>query len=303
MNEFAVLRPSSLREALNMKAKYGKRAKVLAGGTDLVVQLKRKNISTSVLIDISRLDELRFVKVDGHVIRIGTLTSHSKICSDPSLMRKAEPLCEACAQIGSPQIRNRGTIGGNLVNASPAADSALALLALGAEFVIESTAGQRIIPAQEFFLGPGETALRENELLTEIKFKALEPTEGGAFFKLGRRNALAISIASAAAWVKLSADFRVVEEAKVCLGAVAPVPLRAVRTEEMLKGVKVDSLELRDIEKSATEESSPITDIRSSAQYRRMVVGVLARRAVESALRRAAGQIDAGVSGGVVGCD
>lgn len=271
MKEFEYLKPKNLDEALLMAKEYGRRKRFLAGGTDIIVRLKDNLIKEDYLIDISELDELKGIERRDEEIFIGPLTTHSEIIEEETMRKFAPLLVQAVKTIGSPQIRNRGTIGGNVCNASPAGDSIPALVVSDARFILKSIHGEREIKIKDFFLGPGKTALKEDEILYKIIIPEWRENEIGFFNKLGQRNAMSISIASVA--VKLEREMgNKFRKAYVSFGAVSPVVNRSPICEKMLTERKLNSKDyIFKIAECAVNEVNPITDVRATREYRREV--------------------------------
>lgn len=274
MHPFDLYIPKTVEEALELLAATGGRP--IAGGTDLIVFMQEGKIRPQVLIDLSRLDELRYIQEEDGLIRIGPLTTHAELARSPLLRERGEVLAQAAAVVGAPQIRNRGTIGGNIATASPAGDTIPALMALGAQVKLRSMGGQREVPLQDLFTGPGQTVIRGDELITEVAFPLPGDSARGAFLKLRKRNALAIAVVSAAVTVTLTDG--VISEAHIALGAVAPTVIRASAAEQVLRGREPSAELLAQAGELAAAASRPITDIRGSAAYRREMVKVLVRR-------------------------
>jgi probable selenate reductase FAD-binding subunit len=275
--KFDYVAPASLSEALKLLRDYQERARVLAGGTDLVVRLKKHLAVADVIVDLNGISELSCIESVGDHLHIGGLTRLTQIKESPVVKERASALTQAISVMASPPIRNRGTIGGNLCNSSPAADTAPPLLALDASVKLQSADGERIVSLSQFFVGPEENVLRADEILTEV----IIPLQEGntAFLKLGRRKAFTLSVVSVAAYARTN-DGRF-DEVRVALGAVAPTPMRGLKVEEALRGGDVSE---KAIEKSAElvkEEVRPITDVRASAEYRREISHVLTKRVLE----------------------
>ncbi|MFQ6014276.1 MAG: FAD binding domain-containing protein [Anaerolineae bacterium] len=277
--------PSALDEVLDLLADQPGETRPIAGGTDLLLQLQRERRRLKRLVDITRVEELRGVRVDGEGLFIGAGTTFSELLEAALLKEKVSALLEAASTVGSPQIRHMATIGGNVVNASPAADGAVPLVAIGAEAVLCHRSGERRISLEDFFLGPGQTRLKEDELLMGFILAPLGGNSGSAFIKLGLRKALAVAVVSVGAMVRL-VNGRV-EMARIALGAVAPRILRARAAEEALVGEMPGEQLLEHVGELAAAESSPISDIRASAEYRREMVAVLTGRALRQAIARA----------------
>lgn len=251
-------------------------ARLLAGGTDVLVRLK-DTLAWPPLIDLSRVDELRGISCADGVLRIGACTTYTELERDPRIARHAGVLAEAAREVGSPAIRNRGTLAGNLANASPAGDTIPALYVLDAELELLSSAGLRIVPVTAFFRGPGRTVLQPQELICAVRIP-IWPGWRGAFERLGQRAALAISKVSAAVCVRLAND--VVSEARIALGAVAPTVVRAAEAEQQLCGTPLTDAACERAGEAAARAASPISDIRSDAAYRRAMCAVLVRDAL-----------------------
>jgi len=280
--KFKYLQPKSLEEALELLDKYGEQAKLLAGGTDLIVKMKDGVVKPEYVIDLSRLEELKFISKENGVIKIGALTTLREIEMSPIVRGYVLVLSDAVEKMASWQVRNLGTIGGNLCNASPAADTAPPLLVLEAELKLTSSEGERTVPIDQFFTGPGETILKNNELLTEIQIPIMSDHVGTAFLKLGRRVAHTLSIVSVATSVVVEDD--VFKDVRIALGSVAPTPVRAKKTEDRFRGLSA----AKDVvEKNCVwvvEDISPISDVRASAEYRKEMSIVLTKRALIEAL-------------------
>lgn len=256
--------PSTLQEALELKAKLGLEARFLAGGTDLVVGMQKGRLTLDEVIDLGRLKELRYLHDDDRTITLGAGCTHAMVetCRVPAL-------ADAARQVGGPQIRNRGTLGGQLGTASPAGDVSVGLLALDAELELVSVRGSRTVPLQGFFLGVGKTVLAPDELISAIRFEA---PAASAFYKIGKRNSVAISIVMCA--VAIGQD----GAPRIALGSVAPTPLRLLKTEAFLRAEGIRPSSIEEAGRLAREEVNPITDHRAGADYRRDVSGVLVAR-------------------------
>lgn len=278
--------PESVEEALRLLAEHGPDARLVAGGTDLLIELRRGLRQVRKLVDVTRL---RFPSgldrvhagYDGRVY-VGPLVTHSLAAGSGSLLQSALPLVQACYQVGTPMLRNRGTVVGNLVTASPANDTITALWALDAELVVESVRGTRRVKLSEFYHGVRRTDLADDEMVTGIIFSPLKQNQRGAFFKLGLRRTHAIAVVNAAAVVTF--DRARVVGARITLGSVAPTIIRAPDAELALVGAELDSERIAESGALAAEAASPIDDIRGSAGYRRSMVRVSVRRALASLL-------------------
>ncbi len=280
--KFNYYRVTSLDEALKLVNEL-EDFKVIAGGTDLVMDLKIKRYTPKNIIDISRVRELDYIVDDGDKIRIGALTRLQEIVDSPIIREKAYVLAEAVNQMASWQIRNIATIGGNLCNASPAADTAPPLYVLNAELKLVSIEGERIVPVTKFFHGPRKTELKKNELLAEIIIP-VEKDAGASAIKLGRRNAFTLSIVAVATLVKVS-DSKFTD-VRVALNAVAPTPVRAPSVEKALIGRDVSLEAVEEASKLVVNDIKPISDVRASADYRREMSIVLTRDSLLKSLER-----------------
>jgi len=255
---------------------------LLAGGTDLIVKMRSSLAAPTLLIDISNVASLQgVVEADG-VIEIGATTPEEDLLASPILRDRLPLLTTVLRVLGSVQIRTRGTLGGNLVNASPAADSAVPLLLYDAEVVLVGRERERVLPVERFLLGPGKTDLEPGEFVRAVRVPIPQEPFTPFFHKVGKRRALTIAIASIGGLIRL--ERKRVLEARFAAGSVAPVPLRLRQVEEALRGTVLDEETLRAASQLAKDSVSPISDVRASADYRRSVVGSLVARALQSAL-------------------
>ncbi len=277
------LRLQSLEDVAEMLWAEGPEMLLLAGGTDLLAR-RRSFDDVKLLVDVRRLPELQGIGLDEKgQIRVGAGMTHQQVADHPLVIRRARPLALACAAVGSPQIRNLGTIGGNLANASPAADSVPALFCLGAEVHLASRSGGRAVPIAEFFTGPGQTVRRPDELLESVRF---EPTRGRmlAFFKKsGQRRGMCCSKASVTLLARRHGNGRL-SRVKIALGAVAPTVILAAEAAAELEGRVLDESIIERAAAACSRAARPIDDIRSTAEYRRQVVGALLKIGLLEAL-------------------
>ncbi len=269
---------TDLKDVVKLLAEYRERAVILAGGTDLVPKINTYSFKPEVLIYIGKLG-LDYIKEDNGKICIGAATPMAKIVTNELLAQKATALVEAAGKAGSAAVRTTATVGGNLANASPAADLATPLLVCDAEVSLVSAEGNRAVPLKDFFKGPGQSVLQPGELMTEISF--VIPKGKTTFLKLGRRKALTLSVVNVA--VRVDLDGQKCKEARIALGAVAPTPLRCPKAEEMLQGKEVDRNLISDCATEAMAASSPIDDQRASAWYRKQAGTTLVVRALGQA--------------------
>lgn len=276
--------PVALSEALRLLADHGPEARIVAGGTDLILELERGVRRASRLVDISRLAGLDQIIEEDGMIRLGPRVTHNQAVASPTIAARAFPLARACWEVGAPQIRNRGTIAGNLITASPANDTITPLWALDARVILASVRGRRELSFPEFFQGVRRTALAPDEMVIGIVFPALRPNMRGTFIKLGLRRAQAISIVNVAVVLEFG-DNMVdgaprVRSARVTLGAVAPTIIRSPQAEGVLAGAPLSDAVIEEAARAAAADARPIDDIRGSAAYRREMVRVLVRRAL-----------------------
>ncbi|HEX6817364.1 MAG TPA: FAD binding domain-containing protein [Ktedonobacterales bacterium] len=271
------LQPTSLNEALDLLAQHVGRARVIAGGTDVIVELSRGVKPTETLIDISRIDALRGIREEDGELRLGALTTHNDVLASPLCRDYGLPLVQACAEVGAPQIRTRATVAGNLLTASPANDTIPPLLALGASVVLTSRAGERVVPLAAFFPSFRRTALRPDELLREIRVPKMAVGTRGLFIKLGLRRAQAISVVDLAIIVELETDASAasVRSARIALGSLAPTVIFAHTAQDFLTGKQLDTATCAEAGRLAVADAAPIDDLRGSASYRRQTLAAL----------------------------
>ena len=282
---FQVHQPQSVSEAVQLAASFGETARFLAGGTDLIIQINRKRCAPVHLIALDRIDGLSGIAIGEHDIRIGALTTHKAIERHPAFTGPLLALAEAARVIGGHQVRNVGTIGGNIVNASPAADLLPVLLALDARVALTGTQQTRQMRLIDFLSGPGTTTRSGDELLRHVAFARLPQCAATAFIKAGRRRAMEISVVCVAAMVALDGNDRCAT-ARIGLGAVGPTALRATAAEQSLRGQEMTDAALGEAGRLAAAACTPISDVRASADYRRMLVEALVPRALRRCLDR-----------------
>jgi len=265
------VRPKGIPELLDALQKDG--ASIVCGGTDLLVKMRRGLISPRSLVDVSRLDALRGIEEAAGEIRIGAAVSENEILKSKVVIERLPLLAHVLKRLAAVEIRSRGSLGGNLVNASPAADSAVPLLLYDARLHLVGPDGERWLPIDEFFVGPGRTALAAGEFVREIGVPT--PPEDARFFyrKIGRRRALVISIASLGMLFRLNGG--AVDLIRVAAGSVAPTPVRIHDAEGILLGEALDDGRIREAAQAASRAVSPINDVRATATYRRQVIGDL----------------------------
>lgn len=270
--------PASLNAALQILSDLGAAARVIAGGTDLVVELDRgAHDGVEVLVDLGRIPDLAEIRADDSALHLGPLVTHNQVVASRRCRSHALPLAQACLEIGSPQLRNRATVVGNIVTASPANDTISALLALGASVEVSSTDGQRHLTLAEFITGFRSTDLAPNELVTDVVVPMMREHQRGIFVKLGLRRAQAISVVHLAAIVEISEG--TVTDATLALGSVAPTVVLVPDISARLSGRELDAESIAEAAAAAVSAATPIDDLRASASYRLDLVDTMTRRA------------------------
>ena len=268
--------PTTLVDTLQLLSKHGQEARIIAGGTDLIIELERKVRSAAVLIDISHIPGLDRIRLENGVFHLGPLVTHNQVVASKDIYEQAYPLARACWEVGAPQIRNRGTVAGNLITASPANDTIAPLWALGASVTLASTRGERTLPFYEFYKGVRKTVLAEDEMLIDISFPAMSNEEHGTFIKLALRRAQAISVVNCAAILEMHRD--AIVKAHITFGSVAPTIVRAPEVEKYLVGKSLTDEVIAHAGDLATHAAKPIDDVRGPAEYRVEMLRVTAMR-------------------------
>lgn len=269
--DLTVFSPTSLDEVYELLARHGSHAKIIAGGTDLMVLMNARQLAARRFIDIWGLNELRGVSDEGETIRIGALTTYTQLIKSPGIQHHIPALVEASRTIGAVQIQNRGTIGGNIVNASPAGDSLPVLAAFDAEVEIGSLRGVRRIGFNQFYIGYRKTVMEPDEIALAVRMPKLRSGERSFFYKVGTRRAQAISKVAMAVRAEMSDG--VINSINIGLGSVAPTVMRAVQTEALLANKTLDIPLIRQAARTISKEVAPITDMRSTEHYRRTITG------------------------------
>jgi len=286
VRRFHLALPRSIEDCLKLLAERGPEAKLVAGGTDLLPQMKNGLVKPTAVIDLSGVADLRVLRrEDGAGLRVGASVAAREIELDPYTRSAYPALAESGALVGSVQIRNLATVGGNLCNAAPSADMAPPLLALEAEAIIAGPRGRRRVPMADFFTGVRRTVLAPDELLVELIVPAPGPHSGGQYLRHTPRRELDIAVVGVASQVTLSDG--VCRKARIALAAVAPTPIRATAAERALEGQPPTAQLIARAAQLAVEAARPISDQRGSADFRRHLVGVLTRRTLTTALERA----------------
>jgi len=309
MRKFDYLKPKTMDEALALLNQYGKKAVLLAGGTDVIVMVKQKNMSPELLISLQGIPGLDRIEYDG-TLRIGPMVTHRTIEKSESIRKEFSALADAVDVLGSVQIRNVATIGGNICTAAPSADTVVPLLVLGAQLKLKGSKSERTIPIDQFFSGPGRTVLSQGEILTEISIPKPLPNTGSAYWKHQRRQALDLPILGVAVLLSLDKatvtcsdllcttspistvlhsleeDELACKEIRIALGVAAPTPMRARKAESLLRGKKISDELLEKAAIAATEEAQPRDSIRGEAWYRRDMIKVLVKRMAMKCIER-----------------
>ncbi|MCA9951743.1 MAG: FAD binding domain-containing protein [Anaerolineales bacterium] len=278
--------PTAVSDVLALLAKYGRSARIMAGGTDLILE-QAHGLRPDVIryIDITRVPGLDTITRDdnGH-IHLGPLVTHNQVVASEILVHHAYPLAQASWEVASPQIRNRGTVAGNLITASPANDTISPLRALDASVTLADAKGERTVKLSDFYTGVRKNVMQPDEMLLDISFEPLPQTARGTFVKLGLRRAQAISVVHAAVIIDFAADNQTVNAARITLGSVAPVIINAQQTEAFLVGKMLTPAIIAEAAQMAAAEAAPIDDVRSTAVYRRDMVRVMVKRGLENLL-------------------
>lgn len=283
--KFDYMEAKSIEEASSLLSQYKAGAKVIAGGTDLLVYMKMRRVIPQCIINLRTIPNLDYIHfADGEGLRIGALATLHDIENSDVIRERFPVLADAASKIANPQIRNMGTIGGNMCNAAPSADMAPPLIGLGAKVKIKSLKGERVIPLEGFFVGPGETALQTGEILTEIQVPDSPPHSRAVYLKLPARTVVDIAVVGVAVVVTLDSKRTSTIDIRIVLGAVAPTPIRAHKAEGIIKGKAINEHTIERAAQAAADEAQPITDIRGSAIYRREMVKVLTNRAIRQLL-------------------
>jgi carbon-monoxide dehydrogenase medium subunit len=297
MRPFTYLTPKTLDEAISLYVSHGEQSKYVAGGTDVLVKIKEGKLAPNYLISLKHIigQDRPFLNHETGELYIGAFCTHRSIEQSPLVQHRYPILYDAVKNIGSIQIRNVATIGGNLVNAVPSADGAIPLIALDGRANIYGAKGQRSVELRRFFLGPGQCDLEGGEILTEIVIPPLAPRSGGAYIKHGRREAMELPMLGVGVLLTLAEDMTTCAKARICLGVAAPTPFRALEAEKYLQGKNINEENLAEAGRIAGQESRVRDSIRGVAWYRREMVGVLVKRMGLKALERAREKSEVGM--------
>jgi len=281
--KFDFIAPETLNEVYELLEKYGEKARLKAGGTDLLIKMNNRVVTPELLIGLKQIKSLDYIKYDEvEGLRIGATTTLSKISSDPLIKDKYPSISYAASVTATTHVRNSASVVGNLCNAAPSADNAPALLALDAKAELSSKKGSRVVRLEDFFKGPGLTCMERKEVFTELKVPVPKPNSMTIYKKISPRSKVDIAIVNVGVMVQLDGDS--FKDMNIFLGAVAPIPVRAKEAEKVAKGAKVSEDIIYKIGKAASDGASPITDVRSSKEYRKLMVEILTRRAIFEAV-------------------
>ncbi len=277
MNQFKYISPENKEEALRILKEERTNAHIVAGCSNVLPDIRDKNLSPKILVDITAIEELRGIDKKKDKICIRPLTTIAELANSELILKESKVLIQAAEQFADPLVRNNATIGGNLVNASPAADMAVPLFTLDALIKIESVRQKREVKLKDFFLEPGKTVLHDDEMIVGIEFEQSDINKNGYFIKLGQRKAMAIAIASLA--LNLEVKQNKIIQIRIAMGSVAPMPIRLTVVEEFLENKEISNELVKEAMDRVREEVEPISDIRASKEYRRYVSGSLFKRA------------------------
>jgi carbon-monoxide dehydrogenase medium subunit len=276
--------PTTVQEASRLSRENGPGGRFLAGGTDLIIAMKEKGLVPKYVIDLKRIPGLAGIRENGDgTISIGALTTMRSIETSPLIKRKYPFLAQSAAEVGSIQIRNRATVGGNMANATPSADVAPTLIALNATAKIAGESDERSVPLEEFFRGPGQTIMRGDEILTQVVIPKTSARLVGEYIKFSPREMMDLAYVGVAVAYNLGEQDKKCTEVRIVLGAVAPTPIRARKAEAILEGQALGEAVAEKAGAMAAEEARPISDVRSTADYRRAMVGTMTKRAILNA--------------------
>ena len=273
--------PQKIEETLEILSQYEREIKIIAGGTDLLVQYFDRLYEINNWLDLKNIKELKGIGINKNQMEIGAMVTHTQLKISEDIKKYFPILSQAASDIGSPQIRNRGTVGGNIVNASPAGDLLPPLMAYDAQFKLLSMQGERIIPAEKFFIGPKKTILEPAQLLTQIILPLPSKRTYGSWIKIGKRKALIIGTITLALVVEMAEDNRTVKDIRTCLGSVAPTPIEIKEVKKKIVGKNFNQLNFTELGQIVEDKISPIDDIRGTREYRKDVAKEIMINALE----------------------
>ncbi len=287
IRDFIYLEPKTMAEALEFRAMHGAKSSIIAGGTDLLVKMRAQVLQPDYVIGLNRIPGIDHINIDaGTEVVIGAMATLSLLAEHEGIINHFPALAHAASVTATVQIRNMGTLVGNICNASPSADNATPLLVYDAQLVVVNQAGERVVALDHFFAGPGKTILEQGDIVKEILIPFPGSISGSSYQKVSTRSKVDIAGICVSALISLDSSGKVLK-ARIALGAVAPIPMRVYKAEELLTGTVPDSELLIQAAKIAREASAPISDMRSSADYRKAMVEVLTLRALNASLESA----------------
>lgn len=286
--EFDFHAPTTLSEACEILTQLGGKARLLAGGTDLLVNMKKQLICPEHVVSLSKIEDLTDIVRENGTLRIGPCVTADQLADSETIQQTLAALAEGAGVLGSPLIRNLATIAGNIVSARPAADLPPPLMVYGAKVTLTNATGERSVDLDDFFTGPGQTVMAPDEILTGIVVNVPEGLYGAGYIKLGVRQTLEISLVNVAAFLSLGGKDGPIKTARIVLGSVGPTPVRARSADDLLKGQRPSSALFARAGEAAAQDCTPIDDFRGSAEYRREMVRTLTMRTLNTALNRAA---------------
>ncbi|MFC1951795.1 FAD binding domain-containing protein [Chloroflexota bacterium] len=286
MRGFEYFAPQTLEEAIGLLSQYDGRAKVMAGGTDLLIQMRNRELQPQALIDLKRIPDLDSINYDNEGLKMGALVRIRDIETSDIVRGKYNVLGQAAGTLGSVQVRNRATVGGNLCNAAPSADMAPVLIGLGATLETVGRDGERNMPLEEFFLAMGETVLEEGEILTGIRVPSMVDSSDGVYIKFAPRKAMELAVVGVASILTMDAMIQSCLDIRIVLLVAAPTPTRATRAEAMIRGNRPTDSLIKEAAKVAAEEAKPRTTPIASEWYRRALVEELVNRSISQSLKK-----------------
>jgi len=280
--------PSSVKEAVSLLAEKGEAARVLAGGTDIIVQLNGRRRSADRLVDVKTVPEANVLEFSARKgLVVGAAVPCYRIYKEAAIARNYPGLVDSASIIGSVQIQGRATLAGNLCNAAPSADAVPSMVALGGVAVVVGPQGTRRVPVEQFCIGPGRTVLKPGELVLSLEFPAPKPNSGSRYLRFIPRNEMDIAVAGVGAWVQLDDSKRRILAARICLAAVAPTPLFVEAAGKALEGKQISDQAIEEAATIARDAAKPIVDMRGTVEHRKQLVYVLTKRALQGAIQRA----------------
>jgi len=286
MKKFGYLKPTTLEEVFSLLEEHGARAKLIAGGTDVMVMIKKKQLAPDYVISLNHVTGLDTIAETNGVLHIGSMVRHRALENSPLIREKYTALYDATSVLGSVQIRNKATIGGNICTSAPSADTAPPLLALDAQVIIKGMSGERAVALTDFYLGAGRNVLAPGEVVTRFETPRALPSTSSAYYKLSRRAALDLPIIGVAVYLRLGDDYSCCEDARIALGVCAPTPMRALEAEGILKGASADEETFERAGEAAMREAEPRDSMRGAEWYRRDMVKVLVPRMAKRCVER-----------------